>query len=253
MMTEFPAAYPAAPAPRASGLSTASLALGIISIPATCVCVGPLLAIVAIILGGVAAARAKRQPESEGGMGRAVGGIVTGAITLVLTGVIALSGGAMVSSLWKSGVFHNAADMAQLESALQAYQRAHQDYPPDLDTLVADGLVQPNPFGGKGSSAAPLSGFTYVTDIHPSDPPHWILAHQPITFGPMKMVTVFYANGTNVVLEQGEFAAAMAKFQSEYAAARGKPPTLLAPGGASVAPAQPEPASRPAAVTAPLD
>jgi hypothetical protein len=226
-MAEFPTTYPDARSPRSAGMATAALALGIISIPATCVCVGPALGIVAIVLGAVAASRAKRQPHFYTGGGRAVGGIVTGSISLVLLLAVGLFGAVLGKSLWKSGFIQAAVDMSQLEASLKAYEQVHHDYPPDLTTLAAEGFVKPSPPRTAAAPGDPFPGFKYVRDVHPSDPPHWILAYQPTSLGPIKLVAVIYADGHGDYAEAGEFAKTEAAFQKEYEAARGAPPEIV--------------------------
>ena len=69
------AAPPAVP-PR-NGLATASMVLGVLSIPlVVTVVIGPVLAVLALILGGVALGRVRR---GQGGRGRSIAGLATGA------------------------------------------------------------------------------------------------------------------------------------------------------------------------------
>jgi hypothetical protein len=228
-MAELPIGYPQAQPAQRTGMATASLTLGIISIPTTCACVGPVLGIVAIILGGVAVGRTRRAPQLYGGKGRAVGGIVTGSLALVLSVVAALLWGMFVLSFLKSNTFATLIDIGQVEEALRAYERIHHDYPPDLTSLSASGLLQPNTWGSARPAADPARGCSYVRDVHPTDPPHWILAYPPVTLGPLNMVSVFYADKHSTFLEAREFANKLAAFKEEYQAARGTPAKVLEP------------------------
>jgi hypothetical protein len=111
---------------------------------------------------------------------------------------------------------------------LQAIAAAAGDCLPDWKRgleLRLLGLVQPDPL--KPSGDEPFPGFKYVQDVHPSDPPRWILAHQPMTVGPMRAVSLIYANGHRDVLEASVFEQALAAFRKEYEAARGSPPQVL--------------------------
>jgi hypothetical protein len=63
-----------------NGLAIASLVCGVLSF----LCFGPLSGIPAIILGFMAVSKNKADPARYGGRGLAIGGIVTGAINLVL-------------------------------------------------------------------------------------------------------------------------------------------------------------------------
>jgi hypothetical protein len=77
-----------ATAPQASnGIATAALVVGIVSIPALFVCgIGALSGIVAIVLGAIGVSRANQLPERTG-RGQAIGGLVTGALAVVITGL----------------------------------------------------------------------------------------------------------------------------------------------------------------------
>jgi competence protein ComGC len=68
--------------PKTSGLAIASLVLGIVSI--VLLCVGPLFAIPAIICGHIAYSRIKRSPGLLSGGGLALGGFITGYVSLGL-------------------------------------------------------------------------------------------------------------------------------------------------------------------------
>lgn len=70
--------------PENKGLATASMVCGISST----VCLGPVPAIVAIILGSVALSQIKKEPERIGGKQFAWIGIATGSLTVVLYGGI---------------------------------------------------------------------------------------------------------------------------------------------------------------------
>src|ERR1043166_4606056 len=66
--------------PQNKSLATASMIVGIASI----CCLGPIPAIVAIILGMVALSQMKKDPERVGGRQAALTGIITGGLTVVL-------------------------------------------------------------------------------------------------------------------------------------------------------------------------
>jgi hypothetical protein len=66
--------------PQSRSLATSSMILGIASI----FCLGPILALVAIILGAMALSQIKKNPEATGGRQQAVTGIVTGSVSLVI-------------------------------------------------------------------------------------------------------------------------------------------------------------------------
>ena len=69
---------------QSKSLATAAMIIGIISITIGWLCLGPIPAILAIILGGVALSQIKKNPERVGGQQAAWVGIVTGSLTVVI-------------------------------------------------------------------------------------------------------------------------------------------------------------------------
>ncbi|HYN00669.1 MAG TPA: DUF4190 domain-containing protein [Aestuariivirgaceae bacterium] len=74
--------------PQSKSLATAAMILGIISVTVGWLCLGPLFAIAAIVLGAVALSQIKKTPERVGGKQMAWIGVVTG--SLALLGIIIL-------------------------------------------------------------------------------------------------------------------------------------------------------------------
>lgn len=70
--------------PKTSGLAITSLVLGILGVVLIVVCVGPLLAIPAVICGHIARSRIKRSGGAITGSGLALGGLITGYIGIAL-------------------------------------------------------------------------------------------------------------------------------------------------------------------------
>jgi uncharacterized membrane protein len=81
-------------APR-NGLGTAALVLGIIGFLLAVIVLGGLLGIVAVVLGFVALGRVRRGEANNRGV--AIAGIVTGALAVLLAGVIVAAGAAFWS------------------------------------------------------------------------------------------------------------------------------------------------------------
>ena len=69
--------------PQSKSLATASMILGIISITVGWLCMGPLLAIAAIVIGAVALSQIKKTPERVGGSQMAWTGVITGSLAVV--------------------------------------------------------------------------------------------------------------------------------------------------------------------------
>ena len=69
--------------PQSKSLATASMILGIISITIGWLCLGPLFAVAAIVLGAVALSQIKKTPERVGGKQMALIGVVTGSLAVI--------------------------------------------------------------------------------------------------------------------------------------------------------------------------
>lgn len=72
------------------GMAIASMVLGIIGLFSGLICLGPLPGIVALILGLVALSQIKKSPHVTGGKPFAIIGVITGAISLVFSGLLLL-------------------------------------------------------------------------------------------------------------------------------------------------------------------
>lgn len=70
--------------PKTSGLAITSLVLGILGVVLAVVCVGPLLAIPAVICGHIARSQIKRSAGAITGSGLALAGLITGYISLAI-------------------------------------------------------------------------------------------------------------------------------------------------------------------------
>ena len=219
-----PMDYGAPMQPVRTGAATTALVLGLIAIPTTFLCFGPLLGIVAIILGIIAIVRAGGQPERFGGKGRAVVGIITGGLSCVLLVFLIPLVIAVLMPFVGAGV-----NLTLLGQSLQAYHASYEEYPPDLATLAASGKMVPNPLG-ETDQPSDIAGDTYyVVGVKPSDPPHWIVAYSQRNVFGVKIYVLLYVNGDVESLDQGGFQRMLASFKKEFEADRGQPPTILEP------------------------
>src|SRR3989442_3639792 len=75
---------PPPPGYQSQGMATASMIIGFASIA----CLGPIPAIVAIVLGVMTLSQIKKNPDKDAGKQQAVTGIVTGSLALVIHSVI---------------------------------------------------------------------------------------------------------------------------------------------------------------------
>jgi type II secretory pathway pseudopilin PulG len=123
----------------ASGLATASLVLGILSLGLFC-----LAGIPAIICGHMALARQKRAGYRGGGI--AIAGLVTGYAGTFLIGMIALLASIAVpvygQAQERAKLVKSLNNAKQIVEACESYQMAHNEFPPSLDAL---GEFAPSP------------------------------------------------------------------------------------------------------------
>ncbi len=223
----------------ATGLATGALVLGIISIPTTCICIGPLLGLLAVILGLVAVTRAGREPERYGGKGRAVGGVVTGGLSVATVvaflAVVYTAGTELVKAFPNViGAAHTVVGLENIGKGLQAYYTTYADYPPDLSTLAGENLIPPSPL--PDAPRDPIAGFSYVAGVGPADPPHWIVAYAETQVFGHPLVVILRASGATDFAERAEFTKTMRDFEQDYERARGRPPRVLPAARPSSAP-----------------
>lgn len=210
--------YP--PPPPKTGLATAALVLGIVSIPTICICVGPVFGILAIILGAIAWSYASRSPAIYAGTGRAIGGIVLGGISVVLLVFALVSATTFARSLIVTGV-----QLTQIESALQQYQAKHQQRPPDWQALVDSRLLSADVL--KSADAR----LFFFPDVDATDPADWpVYAARTEWMG--QQLYFVHKNVAGIEpLDGVEFKALLEKFAQEYEQKNGMPPQVLDPNG----------------------
>jgi hypothetical protein len=103
-----PAAFPTSfsPAPPTNGFATASLILGILSIPfGCCCCYGLPFSIPGLIFAFIALSQINASPERYYGKGMAIAAIVLCCVDLLLAGGLFLLG--VTGSIWNSGTHHH--------------------------------------------------------------------------------------------------------------------------------------------------
>ena len=93
--TQQPPSWPTVPSAPRNGIGTAALVLGIIGLVLAVIVLGGLVGIVAVILGIVGLGRVRRGEATNRGV--AIGGIVTGALAIVISGIIVAAGAAFWS------------------------------------------------------------------------------------------------------------------------------------------------------------
>jgi len=121
------------------GMAITSLVLGVIGLP-TAGCLG-LGAIIAVILGIVALVKANKSPDEYGGKGMAIGGIVTGSMSLLLAPVVGgIIAAIAIPSLLRARVSANESgaigDTRTVISAQLTYASANGGYYDSLECLA---------------------------------------------------------------------------------------------------------------------
>src|SRR5262245_2568900 len=145
-----------------NGLAVASLVLGIISIPTLGLLgVG---AITAIVLGSIALNRIKKDPATHSGKGMAIAGIITSAVSLLLTAIIGIIGAVMTPLMLKSHHTNRESAAIQTLRTIQNCQAQFQAIKQRFGTLKElseAGLIDANYANG-----SPVSGYIYTsTDV----------------------------------------------------------------------------------------
>ncbi|MHC4063356.1 MAG: DUF4190 domain-containing protein [Planctomycetota bacterium] len=155
------------------GLATGALVCGLIGVFTACFPVG----LVGLILGIVAVVRASRQPERYGGKGLAIGGICTGAVSLVLVSLLAV---VLIMTLGASWVCE--VNLQDINDAMVVYADANDGaFPPDFETLIRDGSLSEIDFWcpkSDPSSDDPYECYQYVAGQTTRDDPDNVLIYE---------------------------------------------------------------------------
>ncbi len=139
------------------GLATWSLVLGIAGIVLSVVCVGPLLGIPAVICGHVALGRIKRSNGMMKGHGPALGGLITGYISIALIPIIGLLSAIAIPNFVKA---RQTAQMNACINNLRQIDTAKQQWQLEKGK---DATAQPTP-----ADIIPYLGRTQMMPICPA-------------------------------------------------------------------------------------
>jgi type II secretory pathway pseudopilin PulG len=150
------------------GMAMAAMILGILSVPTLgCLFVG---AIAAIVLGAIAYSRTNKEPETYGGRGMAIAGIVLGGLSFLMVPVIGIVSAIAIPSLLRARVSANESaaigDTRSVISAQAAYSSSNGGYYDTLECLGAPSGCLPDYTGPvfldaslAGTSFLPKSGY----------------------------------------------------------------------------------------------
>jgi prepilin-type processing-associated H-X9-DG protein len=163
-------------APQGSGLATASLICGIF------LCFPP-ASLAAVILGIVGLNRSKA--AQVGGEGKAIAGIVLGALGLILLAPAILAPALLAHGRDAANRVRCAANLRQIGTACLRYSFENEKYPQDLEVLVNNGYLTRadlNCPSSKPSASSPgRSSYVYLgANMSQSTPASAILAYESI-------------------------------------------------------------------------
>ena len=212
-------------------MAVAALVLGI---GGMVTCLFP-VGIVGLILGIIALVRENNEPQRYGGRGMAVGGIVTGGISILLIPVMALMISVMLPSLSRARELAkravNSANLRGIGQAALIYANNNAEaFPPDLNTLLAKGLCAPQQMIDPSSgSVPPACDYYYVAGLTNADDPLWIVAYCDPTYHNGEGATVLFLDGHTKFIEEPGFTTQLDAFFTEFEQDRGAPPVVIPP------------------------
>ena len=135
-MNETPSVATIPLQPKNCGLAIWSLVLGILAI--VLVCIGPLFAIPAVICGHIAYSRIKRSAGALSGGGLALGGLITGYLSIALIPLIGIMAAIAIPNFVKArstAQMHMClSNLRQIEGAKEQWALASKKEPTDTPT-----------------------------------------------------------------------------------------------------------------------
>ena len=124
--------------PKNCGLAVWSLVLGILAIVLSVVCIGPLLGIPAVICGHMAYSRIKRSAGALSGEGLALGGLITGYVSIALIPIIGMLAAIAIPNFVRARTTAqmNAclSNLRQIDDAKQQWATQNKKEPTDTPT-----------------------------------------------------------------------------------------------------------------------
>ena len=137
-MNEAPP-VPVIPAePKNCGLAVWSLVLGILAIVLSVVCIGPLFGIPAVICGHMAYSRIKRSAGALAGGGLALGGLITGYLSIALIPIIGMMAAIAIPNFVKARStaqkYMCITNLRQIDTAKQEWALANKKQTTDTPT-----------------------------------------------------------------------------------------------------------------------
>jgi hypothetical protein len=134
-MNEAPPVTTTSPVPKNCTLAVWSLVLGILAILLSVVCIGPLFGIPAVICGHMAYSRIKRSAGALAGGGLALGGLITGYLSIALIPIIGMMAAIAIPNFVKA---RNTAQMNMCINNLRQIDVAKQQWALDNKKQTTD-------------------------------------------------------------------------------------------------------------------
>lgn len=195
---------------------------------------GPVLSILAIVLGMRGYRRAKDHPYAPGERRTAIAAIATGIIGFPLTnplGYIVIVLPAMRSAQERSIRVVCASNMKGVAISALVHARNHEGYlPSDLDILINSGDISPKqlqcPCQG---NTADSCGYYYVSGLDVNAPSSWIMIFEAPGNHSEEGGHVVYCDGTVEFLKAEKLKEEVDRFRAEYVRSRGRLPRILPP------------------------
>lgn len=215
-MSQIPASHGeyGSTVPKKTGLAIAALVCAIVGF-----CV-PLAGLVGIVLGAIALAKTSRDPQTNGGKGMALAGVIVGVVALLLNLVMITA--VLLPSLGKAREaardIKSSVQLRQIGMGLHQYAMDNKDWMPETSDGW-EGRLVPRYVGDAGVFVSPhtpqAAGSSYVY-LPPSrlsdlpDPSSVIVAYERPEASPSDRVPVLFADGRVEMLSEAELEAALA-------------------------------------------
>lgn len=180
----------------------------------------PPVGLVGLILGIIALMNANKKTGTHGGRGLAIAGISTGAISLLFVPLILVS--ILLPALSRARETAKrtvcVSNLHGIGQSVQIYANDNDGwFPPDLQTLVAEGLTAPKGLICLSSGTAPggASDYLYVPGLTEDASANWIVAFDAAANHNGEGGVVLRVDGSGTFLREPQFSAELKRVRGE--------------------------------------